>query len=313
MRVRALLRLLARGRPARRLRARPRRSRSPCSLQARPYPARRGPTRRIPPPFRPDRRLPPCRRPRPARPRTSPRPQRFRCQAPADAPPKTDTPPVSTPLLDAEIQRVETVTRQHSESLNSSDTAEPSPGASMVLPDRSMIDLDQLIPIKPVSKAADTTPKVAPVEPSLAEPAPLNILVPPAPEDPSVPGLTGSAPIPGDGKSSPDAAELQPSRDSGFQIPDPRSLSELIGDLDSGISDPQMRAPRSDLTAEGSIARSEARETAGDTRPAISSDDVPVPKQDDAIEREGIRPGSSRWNQSPPGVRKNARPCESPS
>ena len=123
--------------------------------------------------------------------------------APAVETPKPETPPASTPLLDAELRRVDAVTQQHSESWNSSDTAEPTPGASMVLPVRSIRDRDESKPVESVSEPAATAPKVAPVEPSLAEPAPLTILVSTAPEDPPAPGVPVPAPIPGDGKSSP--------------------------------------------------------------------------------------------------------------
>ncbi len=126
-------------------------------------------------------------------------------QVPANETPKPETTPSSTPLLDAEIQRVEAVTRQHSESLNVSDTAEPSPGASMGLPARSSFDLNELTPVESVSKPAVTTPKAALVEPSPAEPAPFTVLVSTFTEDPPAPKVKMPATIPGYDESSPPA------------------------------------------------------------------------------------------------------------
>ena len=45
----------------------------------------------------------------------------VRCQVPSGDTPRPATPPASTPLLDADIRRVEDVIRQHSESLRLGD------------------------------------------------------------------------------------------------------------------------------------------------------------------------------------------------
>ena len=72
--------------------------------------------------------------------------------------------------------RVEAVTRQHSESLNSGETAESSPGASMALPTRPILDRDGSKPSEAVSEPADATSgSTRPPPQGTAEPSPLPI------------------------------------------------------------------------------------------------------------------------------------------
>ena len=94
-------------------------------------------------------------------------------------PPKSETPPTSTPLLDAEIRRVENLTQQHFESLPAISPLES--------PTRPLLDVESTKVPEPTIEATPPLPPTSkptvptnPVEP-LAEPAQLPINIGPAP------------------------------------------------------------------------------------------------------------------------------------
>jgi hypothetical protein len=113
---------------------------------------------------------------------------------------KLETPPSTTPLLDAEIRRVEDLTQQHFESTSQAESpAQP----SMDPPVRPLLDLESTKPAGPAPEAGPTTAsKPVPVDPigALAEPARLPILFAPTPEVQSRSGSSMPVPVVADGK-----------------------------------------------------------------------------------------------------------------
>lgn len=117
-----------------------------------------------------------------------------------------DQSPSSTPLLDAEIRRVEDVTREHNESLQSSGTASLLGDPKSVAPGRPVLDLDALIPIDAASRPNAIMTKPARIdtpEPFLAEPAPLPIALSRAPPNHHRPNRLGSFRKPDSGVNRP--------------------------------------------------------------------------------------------------------------
>jgi hypothetical protein len=153
--------------------------------------------------------------------------------SPAETP-QPAIPPASTPLLDAEIRRVEDVTRQHSESLRTGESNEPLPGAFMIVPaspNPDRVESKQQEPAAPINN--DASPSVQ-IPARLVEPAPLPIALLPAPGEAPVIQPAGPGPI---------AADRQGMDSSGTKVdetagdppppippePKPDSLPEVVG------------------------------------------------------------------------------------
>jgi hypothetical protein len=151
--------------------------------------------------------------------------------------PKPEAPPASTPLLDAEIRRVEDVTRQHSESLHASDPSELPAPPSIAAPARPILDLEAAKAPEPASTVGVTpTPKPARVDEveSPGEPAPLPILFAPAPAERSPSGPSMPAPVAGDAKSAP-PAEMTGPETADDPRPDPSKDEEREAKEDNSI------------------------------------------------------------------------------
>ena len=140
--------------------------------------------------------------------------------APSSGPANPEPSPSSTPLLDAEIRRVEDVTRQHNESLQSSGQASLLGDPRSISPGRPLLDLDAPKPLDADSGpgAIMTKPaQVNPPESPLAEPAQLPIALSRVPTESPSPAskmLLADA-VPRPGSPGPEAIEVRPHRASG--------------------------------------------------------------------------------------------------
>jgi hypothetical protein len=167
-------------------------------------------------------------------------PQPATVPAPPGEAPKPDEPPASTPLLDAEITRVEAVTRQYSESLHANDPSELPAQPSLDPPARPILDLTLAKPAEPTSASSVTpTPKPAPADAveSPAEPAQLPIFLSPMPAGPFAPESNRPAPAVRADDGAPPTEETGPEPVDNRR-PDPSKDEELAAKEDSSPAIP---------------------------------------------------------------------------
>ncbi len=136
--------------------------------------------------------------------------------------PRPATPPASTPLLDADIRRVEDVIRQHSESLRLGDATEPLPGAFMVLPTPSIPDWEGSKPSGPMTEPAKNPVLVAPPQQHPEEPSPLPISLLHGQDESSIITTRVSVPIPSNDQVTNPARTAAPERSSNARPEPPR-------------------------------------------------------------------------------------------
>ena len=136
--------------------------------------------------------------------------------------PRPATPPASTPLLDADIRRVEDVIRQHSESLRLGDATEPLPGAFMVLPTPSIPDWEGSKPSGPMTEPAKNPVLVAPPQQHPEEPSPLPISLLHGQDESSIVTTRVSVPIPSNDQVTNPARTAAPERSSSARPEPPR-------------------------------------------------------------------------------------------
>ncbi len=180
------------------------------------------------------------------------------------APPKPETPPASTPLLDAEIRRVEDLTQRHFDALHANDASESPVQSSGIRP---ILDLEAVKSTEPSSEAGPaptSTPKPATPDSAetLEEPGRLPILfaAETAPEEQS-PGSITPAPATDGGKIAPmtEATGREPADDAG---PDPSKAGERDGKPDQSterVADP----PRPDEDDQASAPATQERPRPG--------------------------------------------------